>query len=168
MRARPALRTPMRPRRRTIRLVQPRLQLKLVLSFLGLSALALSLQFVLLVAVLSGLASEVTEDPSLVLSEIPQHLLWILMLSFAVCLPLTFTVGVLVTHRIAGPLYRFERFLRAVAAGERPADCRIRAGDELQEFCRLLNAATQPLRDAAPAGSAAPAEKPVERMDEAA
>jgi signal peptidase II len=164
----------MRPHRRSIRLVQPRLQLKLVLSFLGLSALALALQFVLLVAVLAGLASEVSEDPSLVLSELPQHLLWILLLSFAVCLPLTFTVGVLVTHRIAGPLYRFERFLRAVAAGERPEDCRIRDGDELQEFCRLLNTATQPLRQPAPVASApasdatTSSDPAAERMDEAA
>jgi hypothetical protein len=55
-------------------------------------------------------------------------------------------VGVLTTFRVAGPLYRIEMFLKQVARGEKPADCRLRKGDELVEFCEVVNLATAPLR----------------------
>ena len=136
----------MPPYKRKIRLIQPRLQLKLVLTFLGLSALALALQFVMLAALLSSVASELPEDGPVLLDQIPERLLWILGFSYGVCLPLTFCVGVVVTFRFAGPIYRFEKYLKALARGEQVEECRIRKGDELQEFCKLLNEATAPLR----------------------
>ena len=66
--------------------------------------------------------------------------------SAALFLPLVFAVGVLTTFRFAGPVYRFEQFLKNVIAGKAPADCRLRKGDHLQDFCQLLNQATAPLR----------------------
>jgi hypothetical protein len=58
----------------------------------------------------------------------------------------TLVVGILATFLVAGPLYRFEQFLRASLNGENPPDCRLRKGDELSEFCGLLNDATRHLR----------------------
>ena len=55
-------------------------------------------------------------------------------------------VGILATHRLVGPIYRFKVFLKQVADGERPADCKLRQGDELQDVCDLINAATAPVR----------------------
>jgi hypothetical protein len=132
--------------RRSIRLIQPRLQLKLVLTFLGMAMLAMTLQFLLLAAALVALAGDLPNDGLTMQQELPERLMWILGLSFGVCLPLIFCVGVVITFRIAGPLYRFEKFLDAVKKGEKPADCRLRKGDELQDFCVLLNDATAPLR----------------------
>lgn len=134
--------------RRSIRLIQPRLQLKLVLTFLGMAMLSLTLQFLLLAAALVALAGDLPNDGLTMQQELPERLLWILGLSFGVCLPLIFCVGVVITFRIAGPLYRFERFLESVKKGEKPADCRLRKGDELQDFCVLLNEVTAPLRRA--------------------
>jgi len=128
------------------RLILPWLQLRMVWRFLGLSALALSLQFLLLAASLANLAADLPQDGPLMMQELPGRLIWILGLSFVICLPLIFCVGVLLTFRIAGPLYRFEQYLKAIQRGEQPADCRIRADDELQEFCTLLNDTTRPLR----------------------
>ena len=68
------------------------------------------------------------------------------MASFAVVMPLSFAVGVLITFRVAGPVYRLERFLSEVLRGEKPADCRLRKGDELHELCALMNRATAGLR----------------------
>jgi hypothetical protein len=55
-------------------------------------------------------------------------------------------VGVLSTFRIAGPIYRFEQYLRQVVKGEAEGPCRIRDGDELWDLCDLINQATAPLR----------------------
>lgn len=132
--------------RRSVRLIQPRLQLKLVLTFLGMAMLAMTLQFLLLAASLVALAGDLPNDGVAMQQELPERLLWIIGLSFGVCLPLIFCVGVVITFRIAGPLYRFEKFLESVRKGEKPADCRLRKGDELQGLCTLINAATAPLR----------------------
>jgi hypothetical protein len=146
--------------RRRQRLIQPRLQLKLVLSFVGLSVLALAMQFLLLAASMARIAAELPQDGPVLMQELPGHLMWILALSFLICLPLTFCVGVLVTFRIAGPLHRIEQYLRSILRGERPGECRVRKGDELQELCVLVSQVTQPLRQ--PAGG------PAERVDDRA
>ena len=62
-------------------------------------------------------------------------------------LPATFAVGLLVTHRLIGPIYRFEKYLAQVIAGETREPCRIRKGDELVELCDLINRATEPVRE---------------------
>src|SRR5688572_27118590 len=124
--------------RRTRKLIQPRLQRKLVLSFLGLTVLALTLQSLLLGALLARLAAELPQDGTLLLQELPSMLTSTILLSLAVCLPMTFCVGVIVTFRVAGPLYRMEQYLRQLARGETSSPCRIRREDELQEFCAVL------------------------------
>ena len=52
----------------------------------------------------------------------------------------------LVTFRIAGPIYRFEQYLAGIAEGRQLGPCRIREGDELVELCARINEATAPLR----------------------
>lgn len=54
-------------------------------------------------------------------------------------------VGILVTFRIAGPLYRFETHLNQIAAGEDPGECYIRKSDELHSMCAAINAAVATL-----------------------
>jgi hypothetical protein len=70
----------------------------------------------------------------------------ILAVTLCVLLPLAFAVGVAVTFRVAGPIYRFEQHLRVVAEGRDPGPCKIRKGDELQDFCDVLNAALGRMR----------------------
>ena len=150
--------------KRRITLIQPRFQLKLTLSFLGVCVLALTLQFLLFTSALTRLALELPHDGPLLLESVPKYSLVILGISFLVLMPMTLFAGILFTFRIAGPLYRFEMFLRAIIRGERPQSCRIRKGDELQEFCVLLNQATAPLREA---DASAPV-TPQASMDQAA
>jgi signal transduction histidine kinase len=136
----------MKPYRRTIKLILPRLQLKLIFVFVSLSALALLLQYLLLMSVLANVAAELPHDGLLLLDGLGAMMSRIFLISAGVLLPLTALVGVLVTHRFAGPIYRFQIFLRQLAKGERPRDCKLRKGDELQEFCDLLNQATASMR----------------------
>lgn len=135
--------------RRRIKLIQPRLQLKLVFASLGICMLGLLFECLYFAACLAELAVDLPQDGALVLESVRPMLVRVLLVSCLGILPLVFIVGVLTTFRVAGPLYRIEMFLKAVARGERPADCRLRKGDELMEFCELVNRATAPLRSPA-------------------
>jgi len=132
--------------KRRKKLIKPRLQLKLTLTFVGLSALSLLLQLVLFQSALSNAALDLPNDSELLMSNSNAVLMRVVAISFGVFLPLTFLVGILSTFRIAGPVYRFEQFLQAVQRGERPRNFRLRKGDELTGLAQLINDATQPLR----------------------
>jgi hypothetical protein len=131
---------------RSKQLIQPRLQLRLILTFLGVSLIGLILQFVLFAATLSALASELPQDGPLLLERIPSYTLTVLAISLCVLFPLTITIGILTTFRVAGPLYRFEQHMKAIARGEDPGECRLRNGDQLQDLCETFNAALNTMR----------------------
>jgi len=134
-------------RNRRIKLIKPRLQLKLVGVFVGLSALGFLLQSLHVGLRLSELAANVPEGGGYLMAVLPELPLEILLVSFGMLLPLTVAVGILVTHRIAGPVYRFEQYLGAVLRGEEAGPCRIRKDDEFQELCELINQVTAQLRE---------------------
>lgn len=133
--------------KRRIKLIQPRLQLRMIAVFAGVALTSLLLQFLLFAQMLSRLAVRLPNDALIVLSELRGELISVLFVSLVVLLPLMFAIGVLVTFRVAGPVYRLETYLGQVAAGERPADCRLRKGDELMDLCAAVNEATRPLRE---------------------
>lgn len=136
--------------RRRIKLIKPRLQLKLIGVFVGLSALGFLLQSLHVGLRLSELAASVPEGGSYLMAVMPELPIEILLVSFGMLLPLTIAVGILVTFRIAGPVYRFESYLKSVLRGEEIGPCRIRKGDEFQELCELLNQVTAALREQQP------------------
>lgn len=131
---------------RRIKLIQPSLQLKLIGTFLGVSALAMLLQFMLFTSSMSEVAAELPEDGALLLQALQDANWRILLLTFGMLLPVTALVGVLVTFRWAGPIFRFKQHLSRIALGERPGHCKIRKGDELQDFCEVLNEAIDNLQ----------------------
>ncbi len=156
------------PYKRRQQLVHPRLQLRLVLIFLGVSLVGLVLQFVLIAATISALAAELPQDGPLLLERIPSYTLAILGITACVVFPLTITVGILATFRVAGPLYRFEQHLKAIARGEDPGECHIRKGDQLHEFCTSLNQALKAMRAQGWSAKREASEKPLRTLDRAA
>lgn len=132
--------------KRRQKLPQPRLQLRLTITFVGLVALALMLQVMVFTSEITDLARNLPNDNLILIAAGPTILIKTLVVSFVIFLPLTFAVGVLSTFRIAGPLYRFEAFLNQVLRGERPRDIHLREGDELTHLASLINSATEPLR----------------------
>jgi len=132
--------------KRHVKLIKPRLQLKLVGMFAAVSATSLLLQYLLFASRFSEVASTMPDGGAHVMSVLPGILLEVLALSFAFLLPIMLCVGILSTFRIAGPIYRFEQYLGQVARGEAAGPCRIREGDELWDLCDLINEATAPLR----------------------
>jgi len=128
------------------KLVHPRLQLRLSLSFVGLAFLALAFQFVLFVSVMSQTLDAAPGAFSDQFVGVADAYRRVFLVSLAVVLPLTALVGVLATFRIVGPLFAITRFLRSTLAGENPADCRLRGDDEYQELCALVNEVSAPMR----------------------
>ena len=133
-------------KRRFLRLVQPRIQLRLMLASGSLVATGLLLQYLLILMLVTRLAETLPGDGAWLVEQLGGALLTALLASFLLLVPLVGLVGILASQRWAGPLYRFERFLEELQRGERPADIRLRKGDELTGFCAKLNQATAPLR----------------------
>lgn len=133
--------------KRKIKLIKPRFQLKLTMVFVGFSALSLLLQFVLFTSSLTEAALVLPQDGAILMEQTSGLLMRVILTSCLLFLPLIFMVGILTTFKIAGPIYHFEQFLNSVHRGENPADCKLRKGDDLHDFCDLLNRVTAPLRE---------------------
>ena len=136
------------PFRRRKKLIEPRIQLRFALVFLTTSGLAVLVQTLVVSALLMRVASRLPNDGVDLQGFLPEILGSSLLFTLLVLVPLDLCVGILSTHKIVGPLYRFRVYLTQLAAGERPQPCRIRENDELQDLCELLNRATEPLRGA--------------------
>lgn len=54
-------------------------------------------------------------------------------------------MGLLLTHRLAGPLYCFKKELLSIESGAAPREIRVRENDELKDVAEALNRALQAL-----------------------
>jgi len=140
--------------RRSRKLVKPGIQLRLAGTFAGLSILCLLMQWLTFSSLLSQAAQSLPVGGDYMLDLLPGLLFRSLLISMVVALPLTLLVGVHATHRLTGPIYRFESYLREVARGTQLGPCKIREGDAFSELCAQINAATEPVRRRALADSA--------------
>lgn len=77
------------------------------------------------------------EEQSIVMLWMHERL-WYVM---AICAAIVVVSAIRFSHRIAGPLVRYKRNLRLLAAGKLPPPLRTRPGDYLQEEVACLNAA---------------------------
>lgn len=132
--------------KRKKKLINSSLQLKLIAVFLGVAATTSLFQVVLLNSALTGLARDMPEMGDVLLRELPRIMLTNVGLTVGVLVPLMFAIGVLVTHRIAGPAYRMTEHCKSVARGEADGPCRIRKDDELWDLCDALNDALDAAR----------------------
>lgn len=133
--------------KRKKKLIKPMFQLKIACACLGLALMAVLTMMILLNQAILDFADKGWVDSVALQNEWIGVLLTKLGIALLIFAPMTLALGVILMHRVAGPLYRFEQFLAAVARGEHPQPCRIRKGDELVDMCELLNRFTAPLRD---------------------
>ena len=127
------------------KLVDSRLQLRLIGVFLCVSCVASLFQVVQLNRALVALSERLEVDGDTVMAELPGILEANVLWTMGALFPLTFLVGLLVTHRIAGPAFRMRQHCLAIARGEETGPCRIRERDELGDLCDALNAAVAAL-----------------------
>ena len=139
--------------KRRIKLIKPGLQLKLTLAFTLMGCLAGAFQLLITNVTVLNLAERVSLEGAGALDQFPRVLLMNLASTLMIFVPLMVAMGILLTHRIAGPIYRFERYMEELARGEAQGPCRIRKGDLLQDLCDRINTAVVAMRgDAAEAG----------------
>ena len=132
--------------KRRIQLPKPALQLKLVLIFLILGIVCVLLQFTMLSRTLTELAMKQPGGGLAMIITVSAVLWKHLFITLCMLVPLNLLVGILVTFRIAGPIYHFEKHLLRIAEGEDPGPCRLRKWDDLQELCEAINLAVDALR----------------------
>ena len=132
--------------RRKKKLIEPRIQIRFALTHITTSALAALVQAVIVSYLLMRIADGLSNDGMELKSELPDILAGSLLVTVLLLVPLTLIVGISSSHKVVGPLYRFRQYLTKLRAGEKPEPCKIREDDELQDFCELLNAVTEPLR----------------------
>lgn len=149
----------MHARRR--KLIKTKLQLKLIGVFVGLACVSALIQTLLVNHSLLAVLGTPESGSQALRIDLSGLLLGNLALSLGLLVPAMGFVGLLVTHRIAGPVYRFEQHLSAYARGQDPGPCRIREGDELQELCTIINQALERARsERASPTAAAPGPRP--------
>jgi methyl-accepting chemotaxis protein len=61
--------------------------------------------------------------------------------AFSISFVLSLTLGLFLTHRLAGPLYRFEQTIKAILSGDLSVRIRLREKDEFHALALLLNQA---------------------------
>jgi len=133
--------------KRKKKLIKPKFQLKVAMACFGLALMSVLTMMILLNEAILDFADKGWVDSAALQNEWVGVLLTKLGIATMIFAPMTLALGIILMHRVAGPLYRFEQFLGAVVRGEHEQECRIRKGDELVEFCELLNRLTVPLRD---------------------
>jgi len=131
------------PQKRKRKLINTELQSKLILTFLTISCITTLFQVVLMNSSLVEVSQHLPRDSRLLLAALPGLLVKNLVITAIFLIPLIFSVGILATFRLAGPLHRFEQYLRDVIDGEAQGPCKIRKNDELQELCHLINVALE-------------------------
>ena len=92
------------------------------------------------------LGAKVPPEVALQLSESDTTLVW-LIIAAAVLMAIALGLfGMLITHRVAGPIYVMTRIVSGVAQGKYPPIRPLRKGDELQGFFNRLHEAIDALR----------------------
>ncbi len=124
--------------KRSNKLIRRSFQLRMIAKFVGVAALAMVLQFLLLGMLLTNAVQQVEGSTDL-FEQIPRVVLQTLAFSMLVLLPVLFGMGILLTHRIAGPIYRFEAYLKTLSRSEHTGPCKTRDGDELDSLRDVIN-----------------------------
>jgi len=80
-------------------------------------------------------------------NDIANFLLPKILFAQGVSLVIVFILSILVTHTIAGPVYRMERVAREIGAGNLTGNTKLRPRDELKELADAFNTMTEGLAD---------------------
>jgi hypothetical protein len=118
---------------RRIRVVDGRMQYGMIAVFLTVIVAGLLL-FSGISALLSFLLGGAGDGPAFVAGVLP-----FLLLNDLCIMILVIVVGILATHRIAGPVYRIEQDIRRVLAGETGVVVRCRGGDAFPGLAEQVN-----------------------------
>lgn len=64
---------------------------------------------------------------------------FVLVLRLICLIPVVVLIGLVLSNRIAGPIYRINRFLRKISTGNYASSLELRQGDELKDLASSVN-----------------------------
>jgi methyl-accepting chemotaxis protein len=144
---------PQQNRRRTY-LINPRFQWRFIGFMAVVSLLAISILFVSNILFFRNMEHEalsvgLTRDNPYFdfLQEQKSALSMLYFAVSGVVFVLMMGLGILYSHRIAGPLYHLDRKMRRIASGEEPSPVNFRRRDQFAELAESFNAMIVKLRD---------------------
>ncbi len=137
--------------RRRIHIVKMKFQRDFILKFCAIIIIsALIIAGIIYVLSLSS-TTAAFENSRLVLKSTADFMLPLLILSSLIAIiamgTLTIIFTLLISHRIAGPLYRLEKDIDAVKNGNLNIEIRVRKDDEFQDLAKSLNQMIKSIRD---------------------
>lgn len=118
-------------------MILPNFQLRLVSKFVLLSMAALLCQFLFMGTLLTNMMRGFPGAEGLV-REVPTIVFKTVVFMAVLQLPILF-MGLILTFRIAGPVYRFESYLRSLARNQHRGPCTIRQKDEFSSLNDAIN-----------------------------
>jgi len=144
---------PQQNRRRTY-LINPRFQWRFIGFMATVSVLAISMLFVSNILFFQNMEHEalsvgLTRDNPYFdfLQEQKSALSMLYFAVSGVVFVLMMALGILYSHRIAGPLYHLDRKMRRIAGGEEPSPLQFRRRDQFLELTESFNAMVAKLRE---------------------
>jgi methyl-accepting chemotaxis protein len=134
--------------RRTTLFIARRFQIRYISWIMALmSATALITGYVVYVTTWSMLGEKLADVyPQGFLMDIMSGVNFVLIFRLLCLSPIVMLIGLILSNRIAGPLYRINRFLRKISAGNYSSRLEIRLGDELQDLALSVNHLVSSLR----------------------
>lgn len=137
---------PMKNRRRR-KWIRPDLQLKIILLTLFVTTLVLITNFQLSLSGLWLLHKNAVMTVEGVLQQVQTLLLKEFLLSVAIAVPLSVSVGLIYAFKFCGPIYRFKKYFNDLKEGRWDQPCTLRKGDDLQDVNEAINGALDILRE---------------------
>jgi len=129
--------------RRRIHIVKMKFQRDFILKFCAIIIISALIIAGIVYALSMSSTTAVFENSRLILKSTADFMVPLLILS---CLVAIITMGTLtiiftlvISHRIAGPLYRLEKDIAEVNNGNLNMEIRVRKDDELQDLAKSLN-----------------------------
>ncbi len=132
---------------RRIFIINPEFQYKFCLIICGIVFLVSLLYPVVVYDLIHMLETNYQEiqaslpagSPQINFEELYKGTMFILFLIIAAVLCLTFVASILISHKIAGPMYKMTMFLRSIREGGAIHELTFRDGDQFEEVAEELN-----------------------------
>ena len=139
-------------RRRKSYVSKPNFQIKLTIIFMLMVTIVANLVggmcYWLISEKFHNLVAQAPDDfAEITTNDIAQFLLPKILFAQGVSLLVVFFLSILVTHTIAGPVYRMERVAREIGAGDLTGKTKLRPRDELKELADAFNVMTEGLSE---------------------
>lgn len=131
--------------------IKKEFQRNFILKFCGLVILASLISGAIIYAVSRSTVTTTFENSRLSIRSTADYILPTLLLTSIVVVALigvaTIVVTLFTSHRIAGPLYRIEKDVEEIAAGNLTMRFRLRTGDEIKALAVSLDVMAHNLRE---------------------